>query len=75
MINTALARQRRKEMGLSLDELGGLVGVDGSTLYRWENGEREPRNTSKLAEYARILDVSLDDLLGSDPTEATEVPT
>ena len=75
MINTALAQQRRKEMGLSLDELGGLVGVDGSTLYRWENGEREPRNTSKLAEYARILGVSIDDLLAPNSAEPTDVPT
>ena len=73
MLNTALAQQRRKQMGLSLDELGGLVGVDGSTLYRWEAGEREPRTTDKLQEYARVLGVSVDDLLTTDPDPLEEV--
>jgi transcriptional regulator with XRE-family HTH domain len=67
LLNTALAKQRREQMGLSLAELGGLVGVDASTLFRWEAGEREPRTTDKLADYARVLGVSVDDLLAEPP--------
>jgi transcriptional regulator with XRE-family HTH domain len=58
LLNVTLARQRREEMGLSLAELGGLVGVAASTLYRWEAGEREPRS-DKLAEWARVLGIEV----------------
>lgn len=72
MLNTALARQRREQMGLSVAELGGLVGVAESTLWRWEAGEREPRTTDQLKQYARVLGVSVDDLLtGPEEVEAS----
>lgn len=63
MLNTALAKKRRQQMGLSVAELGGLVGVAESTLWRWEAGEREPRTTDQLRQYALVLGVSLDELL------------
>jgi len=72
LLNVALARQRRKEMGLSLAELGGLVGVDASTLYRWESGEFEPRSIDKLRDWARVIDVPVADLLAEpngDPAD------
>jgi len=68
LLNVTLARQRRKEMGLSLAELGGLVGVDASTLYRWEAGDNEPRSIDKLREWARVLGVDVSQLL-AEPTE------
>jgi transcriptional regulator with XRE-family HTH domain len=39
-------RRLREAAGLSQAELGqfvGAAGVDGSTICRWEAGEREPR--------------------------------
>lgn len=72
MLNTALAKKRRQQMGLSVAELGGLVGVAESTLWRWEAGEREPRTTDQLQQYARVLGVSVDDLLtGPEELEAS----
>ena len=31
-------RRRREQLRLSLDHLGGLVGVTGATICRWEQG-------------------------------------
>jgi transcriptional regulator with XRE-family HTH domain len=70
LLNVALAQQRRKEMGLSLAELGGLVGVDASTLYRWESGEFEPRSIDKLRDWARVLSVPVADLLAEPESKA-----
>jgi transcriptional regulator with XRE-family HTH domain len=76
LLNLTLARQRREALGLSLAELGGLVGVDASTLYRWEVGEREPRTIDKLRDWARVLGVDVNDLVGPAPeSKATEVTT
>jgi transcriptional regulator with XRE-family HTH domain len=69
LLNLTLARQRRKEMGLSLAELGGLLGIDASTLYRWEHGEREPRTVDKLVKWAEVLGVDMNTLTSDDPEE------
>ena len=34
--------QRRKELGLTQEALAGLLGVERSTVVRWERGETEP---------------------------------
>jgi transcriptional regulator with XRE-family HTH domain len=62
LLNLTLAKQRREEMGLSLAELGGLLGVDGSTVHRWETGEYEPRTIAKAQEWARVLSIPFADL-------------
>lgn len=72
MLNLTLARQRRKELGLSLAELGGLLGIDASTLYRWEVGEREPRTVDKLVKWAEVLGVDMNALTGGQPVEGGE---
>jgi len=41
--------QRRAALGLSRPQLAAEIGVDHSTLYRWETGEFSP---SRLAERA-----------------------
>lgn len=69
MLNLTLARQRRKEMGLSLAELGGLIGIDASTLYRWEAGEREPRTVDKLRTWAEVLGIDMNALTGATKEE------
>lgn len=69
MLNLTLAQQRRKEMGLSLAELGGLIGIDASTLYRWEQGEREPRTVDKLVKWAEVLGVDMNALTGAEETK------
>lgn len=53
--------ERRKAMGLSQERLAEAVGVDGSTVARWERGETDP-----LAVYrpriAEALNVPLEEL-------------
>ncbi|KJL35535.1 MAG: XRE family transcriptional regulator [Microbacterium sp.] len=59
-------RHRRSEKGLTLDELGALVGVAGSHLSLIENGKREPK-LSLLQQIADATDSQLSDLLSSEP--------
>lgn len=42
--------QRRKALGLTQDALAGLLGVERSTVVRWERGETEPARLSLSAE-------------------------
>lgn len=69
MLNVTLARRRRKELGLTLAEVGALVGVDSDTVQRWETGTREPRNTVSLRRYAEALQVDPGDLVAEPEPE------
>lgn len=51
---------------MTLDELGTAVGTVASQLSLIENGKREPK-LSMLQRLAVALDVTIDDLLGSEP--------
>ncbi|WP_054686786.1 XRE family transcriptional regulator [Microbacterium sp. No. 7] len=59
-------RHRRVECGLTLDELGGLVGVAGSHLSLIENGKREPK-LSLLQAIASATGTDVGDLLSPEP--------
>ena len=53
-VASGTGRAIRKAARLSLAELGQALGVDQSTVYRWETGERTPR--AELAvRYAGLL--------------------
>jgi transcriptional regulator with XRE-family HTH domain len=47
-------RARRCRSGLTLADMGELVGVTGATCSRWENAKREPRGALR-ARYAEVL--------------------
>jgi transcriptional regulator with XRE-family HTH domain len=55
-------KELRKEKGISLKELGSVIGVAESTMSLYENGKRQPdyETLLKLAEY---FDVTVDYLL------------
>lgn len=53
----------RKEMKLSQEKFGELVGLSQRSIAAWEAGERAPSH-AVLAELADKLDVSVDYLLG-----------
>ncbi|MGG5172367.1 helix-turn-helix domain-containing protein [Pseudarthrobacter sp. J1738] len=59
-------RHLRKTAGLTLDDLGAAVGTAPSQLSLMENGKREPK-LSMLQQLAKVLGVSIDELLGSEP--------
>ena len=59
-------KQHRRERKLSQEELARLVGVDRSTVAKWEAGNNHPR-ADKLLALARVFQCSLDDLLPGEP--------
>ena len=54
LIASGSGRAVRQAARLSLAEMGRAVGVDKSTIYRWETGERHPRGELAVA-YADLL--------------------
>jgi Zn-dependent peptidase ImmA (M78 family)/transcriptional regulator with XRE-family HTH domain len=61
---TARLTALRKGAGLSQTDLGNAVGVSGSLVSRWENGEREP-TAQQVLDLARALGVAVDFLLNA----------
>jgi transcriptional regulator with XRE-family HTH domain len=63
-----LARAR-KAAGLTQEELAYRVGVDRSTVGRWEAGETDPQPwvRRKLAKHLGVTPAHLDGLLGAEP--------
>ncbi len=59
----------RLYLGYTQDEMAAAVGKEGksrrSRIHEWENGLREPDLASLLA-YARLTDISTDDLLDDE---------
>ena len=49
--------ERRKELGLTLEEVGEAVGVGKSTVRKWENGMIKNMGRDKIAALARVLQV------------------
>lgn len=47
--------ERRKELGLTLEEVGKAVGVGKSTVRKWENGMIKNMGRDKLAALASVL--------------------
>ncbi len=55
-------RELRKAQKLSQQELATKLGVDRSTIAKWETGTHCPR-TDKMRKLTMILDCSLEELL------------
>ena len=74
--------QRRKALGLTQEDLAGLLHVERSTVFRWEHGECEPLPwiRPKLAEALKVPADRLEGLLtvdsaaGSADGGAAQVP-
>lgn len=60
--------QRRKVLGLTQEDLACLLGVERSTVMRWERGENEPQPSIRLrlAKALRVPTDRLEALLASD---------
>ena len=57
---------RRKELGLTLEEVGQAVGVGKSTVRRWENGMIKNMGRDKIAALAKVLQMSPVDFVPGD---------
>lgn len=57
-------KQRRKEIGMSADELGRRLGKDRSTIYRYEKGDIENLPLDILDPVAAVLKTTPQYLMG-----------
>lgn len=79
MVNTGeLIKQRRKELKISVETIAQKLGVNKTTVYRWEKGEIEKVSTTVLKKIAEILNTDPTYFLGYPETTTpttTETPT
>lgn len=61
-------RSRREAAGMSQSELARHLGLDSSTVNKWESGASVPRLGNLIA-MASILRCSVNDLLDNTPQE------
>jgi len=59
--------QRRKALGYTQEELAEQLGVERTTVVRWERGDTEPQpwHRPRLAEFLRVTLEELDELLAA----------
>ncbi len=74
MTTSEFIAQRRKELGLTLEEVGKACGVGKSTVKKWEDGFISNMKRDKIADLAKILNVSPLDLIGEEPGIKSEQP-
>jgi len=58
-------RRRRKELGLSQEQLGTRANIQMADISRYEGGSRDPR-ISTVARLASALDVTIAELLAGE---------
>jgi transcriptional regulator with XRE-family HTH domain len=54
---------RRKELGLTLEQVGDEVGVGKSTVRKWEKGMIKNMGSDKIAKLAKVLQLRSVDLV------------
>ena len=70
MIAGERIKRLRKDLGLSADELGKMIGKDRSTIYRYENGDIGKATIDVILRLARALQTTPQYLLGWDKKPA-----
>ena len=64
---------RRNELNLTQYDVAKKIGVDRSTVAKWETGQSFPR-AELLPKLASILNCTIDELLGvKKPTEIEQI--
>ena len=48
---------KRKDLGLTLEDVGNAVGVDRATVMRWEKGLIQKMGRDKIESLSRVLDL------------------
>lgn len=59
-------QRRRKELGLTLEQVGKIVGVSKSTVRKWETGYIKNMKRDKIALLAQALQTSPLEIMGMD---------
>lgn len=62
-------KARRKELGLTLEEVGQIVGVSKTTIQRWESGEIKNQRRDKIVKLAQALQTTPAQLMGWAETD------
>jgi transcriptional regulator with XRE-family HTH domain len=63
--------RKRKEKGITQEELAEYIGVSKAAVSKWESGQSYP-DISLLPELAAFFNVSVDELLGYSPQLSRE---
>lgn len=63
-------KRLRKDLGLSADELGEMIGKDRSTIYRYERGDIDKATVDIIPLLARALQTTPQHILGWDDKPA-----
>ena len=58
--------ERRKQLGLTLEEVGEAVGVGKSTVLKWENGTIKNMGIDKAEALAKVLQMNPVEFVPSD---------
>ena len=61
-----IIEERRKELGLTLEEVGNAVGVSKSTVKKWESGYISNMRRDKIALLAKALDINPTQLINTE---------
>ena len=59
-----LIRNRRKELGITLEEIGSYVGVSKATVQRWETGGIANMRRDRIKKLSEILQLDAEQLIG-----------
>ena len=60
-----LIRERRKELNITLEEIGEYVGVSKATVQRWETGGIANMRRDRIKKLSEILRIEPEQLLGA----------
>lgn len=70
-----LIYNRRKELGLTLEQIGDYVGVSKSTVKKWESGYISNMRRDKIALLAKILQIPPTDLINAETEKQAPAQT
>lgn len=70
---SAILKSRRETLGLSLDDVAKMVGVNRSTISRWENGDVENMRREKISKLADALKLDPLVILGRKKPDLTKL--
>lgn len=59
------AKAARTGARMTQSELARQLGVERTTVWRWETGKQRPENADMVAAFARVLDIELDEALAA----------
>lgn len=66
-------KQKREELGLTLEDLGRKLGVNKSTVSKWERGAVESIKRSHVDDLARVLHCAPEWLMGFESSPEVKV--